>query len=327
MIERDDTRPTTLPARPDDGHKGTFGTVSVIGGCDEMDAVMLGAPVLAARAALRVGCGLVRLVMPRPLIYHALAIEPQATGVALESDVLGQVEPSHMTERIDRAARTSRCLVIGPGLGLGAVAQSAVLRAMQQEDTPCVLDADALTVMSRIEELTRELRARVILTPHPGEYRRLARALRLPEETRCAEERIEACASLARRLGCVCVLKGHGTVVSDGLRAWVCRHGGVELAVGGTGDVLAGIIAGIVSQHTMEPPLPGLTPAQQQAIAHRDPLRTLSLYDAARIGVEIHAQAGAAWRQRHGGATGGLLARELCDELPAIVHTLRGSPN
>ncbi len=323
-MQRDESELPILPARPADGHKGTFGTVSVVGGCDGPDAVMLGAPVLAARAALRAGCGLVRLVMARPLLYHALAIEPQATGVALRTDVLGQVEPSHMTERIDEVSRASRCLVVGPGLGLGEVACGAVLRAMQQEDAACVLDADALTLMSRTEDLTREIRARAILTPHPGEYLRLARALRLPEGVGSPDERLEACAALAQRLGCVCVLKGHRTVVSDGLRAWVCEHGGVELGVAGTGDVLAGIIAGIVSQHAMDASLPGLTPEQQMALAG-DALRTLSLYDAARVGVEIHARAGEAWRTRHGGATGGLLARELCDEIPAIVEAMRSS--
>ncbi len=325
-MERDASDLPVLPARPADGHKGTFGTVSVIGGCDGPDAVMLGAPVLAARAALRSGCGLVRLVMARPLLYHALAIEPQATGVALRADVLGHVEASHMSERIDEVSRASRCLVVGPGLGLGEVASSAVLRAIRQEDAACVLDADALTLMSRTEDLTREIRARAILTPHPGEYLRLARSLRLPLKIDGEDDRLEACAALAQRLGCVCVLKGHGTVVSDGLRVWVCAHGGVELAVAGTGDVLGGIIAGIVSQHAMDSPLPGLTPEQQMALAG-DAMRTLSLYDAARVGVEIHARAGEAWRARHAGARGGLLARELCDEIPAIVQGMRSAPD
>ncbi len=323
MTEPDTSPLPQLPARPADGHKGTFGTVSIIGGRDDDEACMIGAPALAARAALRSGCGLVRMVTPRSILAHALAIEPGATGVPVALDEQsGRVASHAMTARIDEVSRNSACLVVGPGLGRSDAAQAATLRAIQQEDAPVVLDADALNVMATIDELHRELRARAILTPHPGEFRRLAASLKISVELGSDDARAAAGAALAQRLGVVVVLKGHRTVVSDGLRAWTCNRGGPWLATAGTGDVLSGIIAGIVAQHASGTPIAGLSDAMRERMP-RDLLRPLDLYDAARVAVEIHGLAGDAWRASRN-VTGGLLARELCDEACRIAQTMRG---
>ncbi len=321
MSERDGNPLPPLPARPTDGHKGTFGTVTIIGGRDDPDACMIGAPALAARAALRTGCGLVRLVMGRSILAHAIEVEPGATGVPVAFDAQGAIEPHAMTARVDEAARASTCLVVGPGLGMGEASQAATLRAIQQEDVPVVLDADALSVLATIDELNRELRARLILTPHPGEFQRLASSLRISDRPKSDDDRAEATAALAQRLGCIVVLKGHRTVVSDGLRAWTCERGGPWLATAGTGDVLCGVIAGLIAQHGEPVPMAGLSD-EMRARMPSDPVRPLSLYDAARLGVSLHAQAGDAW-SAHANARGGMLARELCDWLPGVVEEAR----
>lgn len=320
MVERDDSPPVLLPGRPEDGHKGTFGTLTIVGGCDDEESVMLGAPALCARAALRSGCGRVRLVMGRRALHGAIMLESGATGVPVEQDG-GEIVPSAMTARVDEAGATSAALVVGPGLGVREAARAATLRALHLEAPVVVLDADALRLMGELSDLTREVRVRAILTPHPGEYRLLASALRLPESLRSEAERVAGCGLLAARLGCVVVLKGHRTVVSDGLRAWVCARGGVELATAGTGDVLAGVIGSLAAQHAEDWARASL-PASVRARMGTDQSRSLSPYDIARIAVEAHARAGEAWRERHA-ARGGMLARELADELPSVLETMR----
>ena len=159
---------------------------------------------------------------------------------------------------------------------------------------------------------TRDFRAAAILTPHPGEYRRLAASLGISLDPVDPRTRPEAAAALGQRLGCIVVLKGSGTIVSDGQRTWQNDTGGSELATGGTGDVLAGIIAGIVAQFVAF----GLHPRQPRPAS-----RPLDLFDAARLAVRAHGLAGDRWASRQG-ANAGLMATELADELPAVLASM-----
>jgi len=301
-----------LPARPADGHKGTFGTVGVIGGC-AANPVMIGAPVLCARAALRTGAGLAVIAAPEPILPAALGASLSATGIPLACDEDGVVIGHLASEAIDALSVKADALVVGPGLGgtsrqgpaqLAASVRAMAIRAIGQESAPVVVDADALNALSAIPDWRSDLRAPAVLTPHPGEFTRLAPTVGVNATPRTPEERLEACADMAARLGCVVVLKGHGTVVSDGHRTWACDRGGPELATGGTGDVLAGAIAGLCAQ------LP------------RGPLGEIDLFLAAQAGVLAHAIAGEMWKE-HAGAESGLLAQELADLLPGAVGSLR----
>lgn len=311
-----------LPARPRDGHKGVFGTVAVVGGCVEGAVRMVGAPALAATAALRSGCGLARIVVPTGIISEVLTICPSATGIALavEQDT-GAVIPHEAAETLDSVIDGCDALVIGPGMGTGAATQTLALRAVQQECVPVVVDADAINALAAIPELIRDLRGACVLTPHPGEFKRLCEGLGLKNDLGLAQSRERACEQMAQRLGCVVVLKGAGTVVSDGLRSWTCSAGHSCLGTAGTGDVLAGLLAGVIAQACA-------TVDQMQMRARmpqmpRDPKRPLDLYDAARVGVWAHAKAGELWAHKRG-ADGGLLAMELADLLPETVQMLRG---
>ena len=310
----------SLPPRDPSGHKGTFGTVSVIGGCAG-DPRMIGAPALVARGALRAGAGLARLVMPAPVLDAGLVIEPSATGRALPTDASGRVVPHEAAATIDEVTHGSDCVAVGPGLGAGAEIESLALRAVAQDGTPVVVDADALNALSRVPDLARELRARAILTPHSGEFKRLAESVSVPAPGADAGSRTEAAGELARRLGAIVVLKGAGTVVSDGHRSWTCPTGHACLATAGTGDVLSGVIAGLVAQFVAPAPPAGLSESMRERLP-AVPGRPLSLYDAACLAVWAHGRAGELWAERHGGA--GLLARELCDGLPAAFDELRG---
>lgn len=303
-----------LPRRDPKGHKGTFGTVAVVGGCAGEAAHMLGAPALVARGAIRAGAGLARLIAPQPLLDLLLLAAPFATGIPMPVDEGGRIVAHEATAILDRVSRESRCLAIGPGLGVGDGPRAASLRAVQQDETLVVVDADAITNLAEIPELSRDFRAAAVLTPHPGEFRRIASSLRLAIEPRDDASRRAGAEALAQRLGCVVVLKGAGTVVSDGQRTWVCDRGHACLATGGTGDVLTGVIAGLIAQFVEIRVHPKLPP---------NPARPLDLFDAARLGVQAHALAGEAWAESRG-VDAGLLPDELADHVPSVLASLAG---
>lgn len=301
-----------LPARDPRGHKGTFGTVTVVGGCAASPR-MIGAPAFAARAALRAGCGLVRLAMPEPILDAGLLTEPHATGIPLAVDDDGLLVPHEAVAALDAITLACDCLAIGPGLGAGAGVGAVALRAVQQDNVPVVVDADALNALALLPDLNREFRGRAIITPHPGEYARLARALNLDHDPVDPPTRPAAAEALAQRLGCIVVLKGAGTIVSDGQRTWLCGRGNPCLATAGTGDVLTGCIASLVAQFLGKP-----SPAKGAARGHE----TLDLWNLACLGVEAHARAGEAWADQNQ-ADAGMLALQLADCLILSLGQLR----
>ncbi|MHC4101126.1 MAG: NAD(P)H-hydrate dehydratase [Planctomycetota bacterium] len=291
----------SLPPRPADGHKGTFGTVCVLGGQGAGPRVMVGGPAFAALGALRTGTGLAVLAVPAPLMAAGLTVAPSATGLALPVDKAGRLDPSGVAEMLDRYVAEFDCLAVGPGLGDDEPQRRIMARLITREDVPLVIDADALNALAGVPDFGRDLKAQAVLTPHPGEYRRLAATLGIDADPAQADLRPDAAAQLARRLGCVVVLKGAGTVVSDGINTWTNASGNVALATAGTGDVLTGVIAGLVAQHAGT--------------------GGLSLYDCARLGVHAHGLAADRWSTGHGDT--GLLAGELLDELPGVMAELR----
>lgn len=298
----DDAPLPKLPARDPRGHKGIFGTVLVVGGRAGPDTRMIGAPALVASAALRAGAGLARIAAPDPVLSAAIVLCPAATGVPIPCDAQGHILPHEVTRVIDEQIDACRALVVGPGLGPGEGTQAAALRAIQQETAPTVIDADGLSALAEIPDLTRDFRAAAVLTPHPGEFRRLASALRINHDPVDTSSRPQAAAELSQRLGCITVLKGAGTIVSDGQRTWVNTTGSPVLATGGTGDILAGVIAGLIAQHHPK----------------------LSLYDLARLAVHAHGRAAELWSKERS-ATAGLLAPELGHYLPAALEQLRAA--
>ncbi len=299
---------TPLPARPVDGHKGTFGTVAVVAGCAGRTR-MIGAAGFVATAATRAGAGLVRVIAPEPICNTVLTSAPHATALAVPVGPDGDMLEQEAIAALDEALSACRALVIGPGMGRGGVVGRLGLRAIGQEEAPVIVDADAINALAETVDFAREICGRVILTPHPGEFRRLAEAVGVKPDPASPDERMAAAGDLARRLGCIVVLKGAGTVISDGHRVRVCPHGHPCLATGGTGDVLAGVIGGLVAQFGPPAFIPGGA-------------NGLDLFMLACIGVEAHALAGEAWAKAHG-ASAGLLAGELCGLIPAAVEGLR----
>ncbi len=282
-----------LPIRAQDGHKGTFGSVCVIGGQRSEDgAVMLGAPTLTANAAMRSGCGKVMLAMPQQLLQAGLSMVPVATGIELPVDEVGRLIPSAAIEAIDQHAAGCRALAIGPGFGSEWPQQQVVATLLSREDRPIILDADGLNALAALPSGQLELKAPTIMTPHVGEYSRLASAAGV--EGNSAE-------SLAQAYGCIVVLKSDTTVVSDGVQTASIDDGSAVLATGGSGDVLTGIIAGILVQYGIN------------CIEH--------LFDAAVLGVRVHALAGESFASEHGNT--GMIATDLFERIPNVIATLR----
>ena len=290
-----------LPPRARDGHKGTFGTVLVVGGCAHAPRHMLGGAMLAARGALRAGAGRAIAAVPAPLAAEALAILPEATVVALPTDASGELIASAAAEAIDGALLEASAVVVGPALGRSTAAGQVVLRLASLGEKPLVIDADAIRLFASHPEAARDLRGTAVFTPHPGEARELADALALDID--CVERatRPAAALALAQRLGSVVALKGAGTVTSDGLRVWRCDRGNAALATGGSGDVLGGVVAAMFAQFGRD--------------------ATLSPGALAALAVEIHARAGDLWRDMHGDA--GALAHEIADLVPDAMRAMR----
>ncbi|MFI4915271.1 MAG: NAD(P)H-hydrate dehydratase [Phycisphaerales bacterium JB060] len=318
-----DAPPPRLPTRDDAGHKGDFGRVAVLGGCALARSRMIGAPALSARAAVRSGAGLVRLLCPQGVLDGALALADHCTGRALPCDADGAVLASESVAVLDEEIENADVLVIGPGLGRGPGPAALALRAVQQKLTPVVVDADALNELSETPQLALDFHAPAVVTPHPGEFARLARALGMDTNATDDARRPQAAEQLAQRLGCVVVLKGARTVVSDGIQTWSDETADSALATGGTGDVLAGLIGGLIAQHA-RPITHELARSKLGDHARHMPEDgRLSLFEIARCAVAAHAHAASLWREKHH-ADAGLSPVELADELPEAVTALRG---
>ena len=219
--------PVCLRPRPPDTHKGDLGHVLVVGG----DAGMAGAPVLAGRAALRTGSGLVTLATRSGHAAAALAVQPELMCRATET-----------SEALDGFIESADVIGLGPGLGQSDWSRVVWQRALSA-DLPLVVDADGLNLLAKANR-SLDL-SRAILTPHPGEAARLLDC----SAAEVQSDRFAAVRALAERYGAVVALKGHGTLVSEPEgRVAVCPYGNPAMASAGMGDALTGIIASLVGQ-------------------------------------------------------------------------------
>lgn len=290
----------SLPARDTEGHKGTFGTVLVVGGACT-PRWMPGAVGLAGRAALRSGCGLAAVAVPSPLLGPVATVLPEATLIPLETALSVRRED---VDVVGVHMRDAHSVVCGPGLGEPEGVELLVESVVAFEDRPRVIDADALNALARLG--VAGVRGPIVLTPHPGEWSRLARAYGVEADPLDDERRPLAAIRLARALDLggspvVVVLKGARTIVADATRWWRCDQPNPALATAGSGDVLAGLLGGLLAQF------------HPRAGARPNP-RTRDVFDLACIGVHWHSIAGRLWSERHGDA--GLLAQDLADEIP-----------
>ena len=231
-------REIRLPRRARDAHKGDFGRVYILGG----SVGYTGAPVLAARAALRCGAGLVTVGVPAPAWPVAAAKLDSAMPHPLPAGKEGMLSVEATEIALNQIAACGVCL-IGPGLGRGNGVASVVRHVLRETHVPVVLDADGINALEgHIDVLDGRRGLFTILTPHDGEFARLTGALP-------GGDRLGAAAAFAVEHGCCVVLKGHRTITAfpDGT-AYLNTTGNPGMAKGGSGDVLGGMILALLGQ-------------------------------------------------------------------------------
>lgn len=231
----------SLPERPPDAHKGTFGRVMIIAGSRGMS----GASVLAGLGALRGGAGLVYVAAPAGIVPIVAAYEPSYLTVPLPEDADGRIAAAAMSE-IQQRFESVQAAAVGPGLGQSDDLERLVAELYEDAALPLVVDADALNLLSRAPSRVADHAGPRVLTPHPGEFGRLT-GERVGSDP---GERERAAAAFAAANDVIVVLKGSGTVITDGDRLAVNATGNSGMATGGTGDVLTGLIASLLSQGT-----------------------------------------------------------------------------
>ncbi len=270
-----------LKPRAIDGHKGDYGKICIIAG----SVGMSGAAALAGRAALRAGAGLVRVATPISSLPIVASIEPSFTTIALPEDGAGRISAMAMHAVLEAAGQNDS-VAFGPGIGISGALRSILEKLLDQQNLRLVIDADGLNNLAGIRNWPARLKAKLILTPHPGEMIRLWSGL-LREEL--PADRQEQALQMAQRTNAVIVLKGAGTVVTDGEKVYINKTGNPGMATAGSGDVLTGIITALLGQG-------------------------LSDFDAAVLGVYIHGLAGDIAAEKIGQVS--LMATDIIVSLP-----------
>ncbi|HEX2476474.1 MAG TPA: NAD(P)H-hydrate dehydratase [Lacipirellulaceae bacterium] len=291
-----DTPLPQLPPRRADSHKGDYGRALLVGG----SRGMAGAIALAGQATLRSGAGLVTLAVPRSIQDVVAGYGACYMTLGLD-ETNGQVT-KQATGEVLNAETSATAIAIGPGLGRSVGAVEFANYFYQIGDRPKIFDADALFALAEYPPALNRPGGARILTPHPGEFARITgKRYDDSRRTESAAEFVRNIAEGASAAGkttseIVLVLKGHRTVITDG--QWYCTNqtGNPGMATGGSGDVLTGVITGLLCQ--------GLSP-----------------FDAARLGVHVHGLAGDLAAAELGQVS--LIASDLIEYLPKAFQSLR----
>ncbi len=225
-----------LPKRKARSHKYSYGRALIIGGSSEYS----GAPVLAANACERSGAGLTRLMVPESIHTVAAVKADGAVVTPLKATEHGAIDEAAIPVILEHLKHASAC-VLGPGLGLSESVHTVVESVIFEAECPLVIDADALTISGRNMELLASRRFPTVLTPHAGEFRRLGGSL--------IRGRLDAVASFTQAYpNMILILKGYGTLIGYQTEITVNPTGSPAMAKGGSGDVLSGILCGLLAQ-------------------------------------------------------------------------------
>ncbi len=275
-----------FPPRERDTHKGSFGHLLMVCG----SYGMAGAVMLAAKAALRCGVGLLTVALPQSIYPMVATAVPEAVFLPLPETEEGTLSMAALAP-LRRALKGKTALLIGPGLGRGDAVDRLLGALLCQADCPVLLDADGLNALAMHIDMLETVHAPCVLTPHPGEMARLIGA----DTTAVQVDRAGVASSFAKRHGVTLVLKGHRTLIATPHTLRENPTGNPGMATGGSGDVLAGMIASLLAQ--------GLKPA-----------------DAAAAGVYLHGLAGDRAAQRL--SQHGMLPSDMIAELGGLFLTL-----
>lgn len=281
-----------LPRRPPTSHKGTFGHAGILAGSPGKT----GAAALAAKAALRIGTGLVTVATPKSVNPTLEAKLLEAMTVPMPETEASTLGHSASSQLIDFASHRS-AIAIGPGIGTHHETRDLIKTIISRLDKPCVMDADALTLLATQKSCLSSSKVRHVLTPHPGE---MARLLGHTSPQSVNDDRLGVALGFAKAQQVIVVLKGARTIIAspDG-QAAICPTGNPGMATAGMGDALTGMIVGLLAQG-------------------------LSAWNAARAGVYLHGLAGDCASAELGQA--GMIAGDLIECIPhAFQQTLASS--
>lgn len=283
--------PRYLPPRTPNGHKGTYGHCVVIGGSPGMS----GAIALTGMAALRSGAGLVTIATHNDCQAIVASFNPCYMTVGISDDLLSRdsLPPHELNALLARAD----AVAIGPGWGQSPGATRLVSHLFRHLSKPLVLDADGLNAMSAIADWKRAIPAPRILTPHPGEFRRmLGMSHQSPDRPRLCD----LATKFAGDHDVVVVLKGQNTFITDGKQHYENPTGNPGMATGGTGDVLTGVVCALLGQ--------GLGPLE-----------------ATQLAVFVHGLAGDMAAERYGQVS--LTATDVVEGLSPAFKLLTSPPS
>lgn len=256
---------SALPDRSKTGHKGTFGTVAVFAGHVSDNSVMLGSAVFAAKAALKSGVGLIDFLGDKQTLVELVRMLPQATG--------------HTFKSFDSQSGKWSNIVVGPGWE-STDENVDMLERILELNKPVVIDGEALNILSANPEMLGRLHSKSTLTPHIKEFERLKTATG-----------VAAPGEFVERFNCVLVLKSNVTKIFARDETWEFKGNNPVLATGGTGDVLAGLIAGFSAQYYPE----------------------INLFQCAKQAVKAHAEAAGRYSRQKGNK--GLMIDDLIDAI------------
>lgn len=268
-----------LPERKKESHKGDYGKILLLCG----SRGYTGAASLAAMGALRTGAGLVYLAVPES-IYEIEAVKLLEPVVIPFPDQDGMFS-ADAAEKLNALLPKMDAVLIGPGIGQSHGTLELVTAVLKTAKCPVVLDADGINVISVHKDILRERIAPTILTPHGGEFARIGGQV--------TDDRCNCAAALANDIGCIILLKGHRTVITDGNSCYINQTGNPGMATGGSGDVLAGIIVSLLGQ--------GIMPLE-----------------AAACGAWLHGKAGDLCAQEIGQY--GMLPQDMVQVLPRLLR-------
>lgn len=276
----------SLPTRIRESHKGDFGRALLIGG----STGMAGAISLAGIATLRSGAGLVSLATPASVLPIVASFEPSYMTIPL-AEHEGRIE-STAFDALHSLTTKSDAFAVGPGLGRNRQLTQLVSQLYRKAKCPAVFDADALNALADSPRGLSKPAANRVITPHLGEFRRLAGDADLDRA-----DAIQLAKEIAAANSIVVVVKGPGTTVIDGQREYVNNTGNPGLASGGTGDVLTGIICGLLAQG-------------------------MPAFEAAVAGVHLHGLAGDITAEHIGEIS--MIASDVLAHLPQAIRTYAG---
>lgn len=272
-----------------DSHKGLYGRICIIGGSIGFS----GAAAMAGKSALRSGAGLVRVAVPKSVLPIVASIEPSYTTISLAEDSTGKISAKAI-DVILKAVGENDVIAFGPGVGVSGEIKTILENLLRLEGIRLVIDADGLNNLAALTDWPNINKANLILTPHPGEMKRLwSGLLREP----MPQDRETIAVEFAKASKSIVVLKGNNTVVTESEKIYVNTTGNPGMATAGTGDVLTGVIAALCGQG-------------------------LDNFNACVLGTYVHGLAGDLAAEEKGQAS--LIATDVIDYLPNAFKAASG---